>query len=170
MKYKLGVFLLGGVAGCALVMSQSLSELPLNPHAFMDQPDICSTCHKYWEGQLEPHMFSVMVHEVCEVCHAELGRSHPININPQDYDIQVDETIPLAYIEQLGDDVVSCGSCHNPHGEWFSPVKAYEKQPELFLLIVSPDEEIKYYKTYYLRASDPVKGYLVLCVLCHPYE
>jgi hypothetical protein len=157
-----------GAAAVAVAAVQSGTEPPANPHLFLENEDLCVSCHTYFEGQLEPHMFSVMVHEKCIVCHTKLGRSHPINVNPQDSYLRISDTdpLPLAYIEELGDDVVSCGSCHNPHGEWLSTAKAYMKQQPYFIL-VSSEAETLYYKTYYLRISDPVKGFMPLCQVCH---
>lgn len=169
MKPRLGAFILGGIVVCTFALAQTGGELPENPHGFMDQQTLCPSCHTYWEGQLEPHMFSVMVHDKCKTCHTVLGRSHPINMNPPstESEIEVPEFLPLAYIDELGDDVMSCGTCHNPHGEWLAEKRAYPSQLEEIVITDASGQEVKYFKTFYLRISDPVEGYMPLCVSCH---
>ena len=169
MKIRPEIFFGAALVAGALAIAGSVGEFPDDPHDFMEEEGKCGDCHTYWEGKLEPHMFSILIHEKCRECHSHLGRSHPININPDssDLDLEVPEELPLAYMDEIGDDVVSCGTCHNPHGEWLSSARAYSKQTAEFV-DTADGEEISYFKTYYLRIpGDPEEGFVHLCIACH---
>ena len=66
----------------------------------------------------------------------------------------------------------SCGSCHQPHGEWLSPSRCYPKQEPKVYLLETVNGEVRgtpYYTTYFLRVpGDPLEGFVPLCNSCHP--
>jgi hypothetical protein len=147
------------------------TQLPSNPHGPLSQADACPSCHIYWtkeDGQKElvPDEFIVSIPEMCWVCHPQekLGRSHPIGVDPLDSRpvVVVPEEIPL----ESGR--VSCGSCHVPHGEYLSTTRIYPQQEPLVIL-GEGENEIRYYKTLFLRIpGDPEEGFTPLCRACHP--
>jgi len=130
----------------------------------MNETRICAVCHASYRGLLDPHEFVVAIPEKCWKCHSPkaLGRSHPIGVNPKRsiQDIKVPEDIPLE------DGKVSCGSCHNPHLEYIAKTMAFPFQDATFIQREGR-LEIPWYKTYYLRKPDPVKGFETLCTACH---
>jgi hypothetical protein len=147
------------------------TELPPNPHEPLNQEDACPSCHLYWtnkEGQKElvPGEFVASVPEMCWMCHPQekLGRSHPVGVDPRESDpiVEVPEGIPLE------NGLVSCGSCHVPHGEYLARTRCFEKQQPL-VVIGEGETAIKYFKTFYLRIpGDPAEGFNPLCQACHP--
>lgn len=136
-----------------------------DPHAFMNADGTCLECHDTYRGDLDPHAFVVSITETCRTCHAKekLGRSHPVNVDPRygRADVEVPEELPLE------EGLVSCGSCHNPHASYVSRTKAFDKEVASYVGIEN-GVEVNYYKTYYLRISDPVAGITPLCSGCHP--
>ena len=153
---------------CLLAVAQTrstaLTPLPPNPHQFLNVETTCADCHNYYNGSLEPHEFVVEIPEKCWECHSKekLGRSHPIGVDPSrtPHTVEVPEEIPLE------NGLVSCGSCHNPHRDYLSKITSYKEQPAKFIQ-VDGRTEIPWYKTLYLRKSDPIKGFEPLCVACH---
>lgn len=157
--------ILGGV-----LLAQEV-ELPPSPHEPLNNPEACPECHEYWtdkEGRSEllTDEFVVNVPEKCWACHPQekLGRSHPIGMDPTECDpvVEVPEEIPLE------NGLVSCGSCHAPHGEHLSTTKSFENQmPEA--AYEEGENVIYYYKTFFLRIpSNPEEGFTPLCHACHP--
>lgn len=140
------------------------SYLPANPHQFMNEKESCPDCHKYYRGEIDPHEFVIYTPEKCWECHSleKLGRSHPIDVNPDNSESEIDipEELPLE------DDKVSCGSCHQPHSEWLSLTKSFKRQEVYFVQKVGRRKK-NYYKTYYIRMSDPEEGFAPLCLACH---
>lgn len=138
--------------------------VPPSPHAFMDQQNLCFSCHASYGGQVDPHEFVIEIAGGCLSCHnpAKLGRSHPIGVDPRRSAMTTfrPDSLPLE------NDKVSCGSCHQPHAAYLSPTMCYQEQEPEFTLTVSPDEETLYYKTYFLRLANPT-GFDVLCQACH---
>jgi hypothetical protein len=58
-----------------------------------------------------------------------------------------------------------CLTCHNAHGPFLSPIRAYAVQEE-----ENPDDPAgtkPAYRTYFARRSDPVRGFVLLCEECH---
>ena len=58
-----------------------------------------------------------------------------------------------------------CLTCHNAHGPFLSPVRAYAAQEA-----ANPDAPagaVPAYRTYFTRRSDPVLGFVPLCEACH---
>lgn len=158
-----GVFVLLLLA-LALTRVPAQVALPENPHLPMDAAGACAGCHAYFSGTLDPHGFVVEIREICANCHnpQDLGRSHPIGVDPGDSPttIAVPEQLPLE------DGKVSCGSCHNPHMAFLSTTRSYQDQKVTFLQREGR-VEVSWYKTIFLRMSDPVKGFEPLCVGCH---
>lgn len=141
-------------------------DLPPNPHQGMNEEGSCSGCHSYYRDEIEPHEFIIDISENCMECHSseKLGRSHPVGVRPADsrLEIEIPEELPLVNEE------VTCGTCHQPHGDWLSRNMAGPRQePEIW--VMEEEEEIPYYKTYYLRFSDPEEGFSSLCQMCHDY-
>lgn len=135
-----------------------------NPHALFGRADQCPRCHMYSRSTLEPTRFSVDCDAVCLGCHTneQLGRSHPRNVRPKDKFWKM--VIPEDF--RLDDDGrMMCLTCHKAHGPFLSTMKAFGKQkPEN---IRPPPGVPAYYRTFFLRLSDPVKGHAVLCDACH---
>jgi hypothetical protein len=148
----------------ALTLAPAGSPLPPNPHQPLNETSACAGCHTIIEGTLAPHLFVIPIPEKCWVCHSKerLGRSHPIGIDPSHsgVDIEVPEEFPLE------DGKVSCGSCHNPHMAFLSETRSYLAQGAEFVQ-KEGQVEIPWYKTLFLRKSDPIKGFEPLCTGCH---
>lgn len=152
------------LAVLALAQAPADPPLPPNPHQSMNEPAACADCHRYYREDLDPHEFFVSIPEKCWECHAEekLGRSHPIGIDPRRATTKVDvpEDLPLE------DGKVSCGTCHQPHKEHLSGIKAFADQQPAF-----PQARGRaggtLYKTLFLRKSDPARGFEPLCMACH---
>ncbi len=135
-----------------------------NPHAVFVKPEKCGKCHIYYRGEMEPARFLPDCNDYCMECHtaAQLGRSHPNRVRPKDKYWKM--VVPPDY--RLDDDGrIMCLTCHKAHGPFFSTVKAHPKQkPEN----IRPPEGVPvYYRTYFLRVTDPEKGHAVLCDGCH---
>jgi hypothetical protein len=151
----------------ALALSPAPAEPPFppDPHQPMRALDVCIDCHVYDNRTLVPHEFVVAIPEKCEECHSKkaLGRSHPIGVDPRFSPpnvVTVPEELPLEGGK------VSCGSCHNPHLPQLAQIKSYKDQAATFIQI-DGRSEIPWYKTFYLRLSDPVTGFEPLCRACH---
>jgi hypothetical protein len=151
-------------------VGQTIPGLPESPHSFMDREGGCADCHLYYNNYLQEHEFVTYVPDKCHECHAveDLGRSHPIDIDMSKsrLNINIPDNLPLITDEDFGENIVSCGTCHNVHGEWLSTTKAFPEQ-KWELVIEEGEEEIFYYKTYFLRLSDPELGFEPLCTSCH---
>ncbi len=117
---------------------------------------------------ISPHEFSKNITSMCvnDSCHTddELGMSHVVDISPYDTypNMKVPAEIPLNWDTEKYEEVISCGSCHNPHIDWLSPTKSYLKQD-----YYKKVKGRKLYKTNYVRIQDPKKGYYTLYSGCH---
>jgi hypothetical protein len=143
-----------------------------NPENPADQPK-CRSCHRYTEpgpgGTLEEHMFILPIYDQCMQHHhtpKEIGRSHPIGMDPNESDavVEVPPELPLESSDPIfeEDKTMSCGTCHQPHVDRLSESKASPRdQP------VEEADGIRLYRTNYLRMPDPVAGYATLCLSCH---
>jgi hypothetical protein len=148
------------------------TTMPENPHRSLHVEGECLACHGTYLKEVDPHEFIIPITEMClrESCHTvgSLGRSHPVGIDARRSEAikAVPEHIPLQ------DGLVSCGSCHQPHGEWLSISRCYKKQEAKGFLVetVGGEERLTpYFKTYYLRVpGDPDEGFTELCNSCHP--
>lgn len=149
------------VVALAITLATAQAPLPPNPHQPLNEPDACGECHEYDGETPDPHEFFVAIPEKCWECHSQkkLGLSHPIGVDPRHSPpgvVEVPDDLPLEEGE------VSCGTCHNPHMAYLSDTRAYNEQ-DVFLTLAG----VRQYKTYFLRMSDPVKGFEPLCLACH---
>lgn len=148
----------------ALPLTPAPANSPLpDPHQAMNAPESCGDCHEYDGEAPDPHEFFVAIPEKCWECHTQksLGRSHPIGVDPRHSPagvVDVPRDLPLE------DGEVSCGTCHNPHLAFLSKTQAYLDQPAT---VVPGRRGETWYKTLYLRMSDPVEGFEPLCLACH---
>lgn len=140
------------------------------PHAFMEEKARCPDCHEVKpDGEdllIEPHRFSVGVAETCRECHPgeQMGRSHPVDVEPRrppDAGSWPDE-LPLHWSDAVRSEVITCGTCHNPHLPRLSGDRLYSVQ--------HPWEGTGRYLTYYLRVrgNNSRDGFAPLCRACHP--
>jgi len=130
----------------------------------------CAGCHEVEpDGEdwlLEPHRFTVSVVEACRGCHPEeqMGRSHPVDVDPLRSRRSNDwpEELPLHWSDEERAEVMTCGTCHNPHLPRLSADKLYSLQ--------RPWGETGEYLTYYLRMRGRTarEGFTPLCHACHP--
>lgn len=156
-------------AGMLPLLSPALGAVPFdpayNPHASFRDPSGCHRCHPVVGGKTVSDRLRPGSVDFCVGCHANgsLGRlSHPVGGRPRDAYKAM--RIPDEF--RLDDDGrLTCLSCHSAHGPRVAAVKAYASQePE------NPDaprDAPRYYKTRYLRRTDPARGYAVLCYACH---
>ncbi len=110
-----------------------------NPHAHFKNQDQCPKCHLSPDSQPAPDRFSTEADTACLECHAKesLGRSHPTNVRPEEKYRNMKVPADL----RLDDDGrIMCLTCHTAHGQYVS---------------------------YFLRRSDPDRGFDVLCEACH---
>jgi len=141
-----------------------------SPHGFMAEEAHCADCHEVEpDGEdliLEPHRFTVPVVGTCRECHPaeQMGRSHPVDVAPRRTLGSRDwpEELPLHWSDDARSEVLTCGTCHNPHLPRLSIDKLYSLQ--------RPWEETGQYLTYYLRmrGQTPREGFTPLCHACHP--
>lgn len=149
----------------------SVTTLPESPHRYMTIQGECVTCHDLYLGVPDPHKFVVPITGMClrESCHSpqNIGRSHPVGVNLKS-SLQI-EAIPESL--PLEDGMISCGSCHEPHGQWLSATPCYFNQPPaVYLAEMVGDEnrETPYFSTYFLRViGNQLEGFAALCNSCH---
>ena len=110
-----------------------------DPHAHFRNPDQCPKCHLSQGFQLAVGRFSTDADTVCLECHTKesLGRSHPVNVRPEEKYRKM--TVP-ADLRLDDDGRIMCLTCHTAHGQYVS---------------------------YFLRRSNPDRGFEVLCEACH---
>ena len=152
------------VALVALLLAHAAFDPAYNPHAHFRANGMCPKCHLYAKGQRIPDRFTGASTDYCFGCHSKdaLGRSHPIGTRPRDRFRK--SRVPDGFV--LDDDGrTMCLTCHNAHGPFVATVKTFDAQkPE------NPDAQGGtpfYYRTRFLRRTDPVRGYSVLCDGCH---
>ncbi len=172
MRRRRGGWILALLAVAAWgLVSPAGTPPPENPHAYMDAESACGGCHRMErDGEdwlLDPHIFVRPVDEICKGCHPdrEIGRSHPVGVDPyRELGLRdLPEELPLQLTEGERDELMTCGTCHNPHIPRFSPRKLYARQ--------RPAEgAANRYLTYFLRIrpEDPRDGFAPLCKSCHP--
>ncbi len=147
--------------------SARVGETPA-PHGFMDDEERCIDCHQMErDGEdwlLDAHLFTVSVVAACRGCHPEeeMGRSHSVDVDPRNAAgmKEVPEELPLQWSDDARTDVMTCGTCHNPHLDRTSPTKLWSRQRPA---------EGGMYLTYYLRlrGATPREGFTPLCHACH---
>ncbi len=135
-----------------------------NPHAHFRTNGMCPKCHLYSGGARVSDRFTGDSIDFCFGCHSKesLGRFHPIGTRPGDRYRKM--RVPAGFV--LDDDGrMMCLTCHSAHGSFVATVKTFPGQePE------NPDRlsgTSFYYRTRFLRRSDPVRGWAVLCDGCH---
>jgi hypothetical protein len=142
-----------------------------SPHAYMDSESRCSGCHRVEKDGndwlLDPHIFRTSVTDACQGCHPpqRMGRSHPVGSDPLRllHLKQMPADLPLQLIEGDRDELMTCGTCHNPHLPRLARQKLFSRQPAF------PGRTGEYL-TYFLRrrSPDPRDGFTPLCKSCHP--
>lgn len=136
-----------------------------NPHSHFGKPDQCAKCHVYHRGNLETARFTADCTDYCRGCHKDeqLGRStHPVQVRLRDkyWKMKIPDNFPLD-----DDGKIMCLTCHKAHGPYLATAKAHPTQkPEP---MTPPAGVSAYYRTYFLRISDPVRGFAMLCDGCH---
>jgi len=134
------------------------------PHGHFQKPESCLRCHLPGDGKPDPGRFQPEADTFCLDCHRseQLGRSHPRNIRPKEEYRR--RKIPVEYRLDVEGRIL-CLTCHRGHGTFRSTVRAFPGQ--------NPEEGGSpgggpLFRTFYLRKSDPRKGFIVLCDGCHP--
>jgi len=141
-----------------------------DPHTFMTDQSKCDQCHDVvWQdskGDLEENVFVVSFIDYCNTCHkVKNGRSHPVGMTP--YRLvpkeKYPEKLPLQQMEEDGEGVITCMTCHYMHGARFSERKLFPRQNPF------PGKSSSFL-TYYLRVLPvlPREGFAPLCQTCHP--
>jgi nitrate/TMAO reductase-like tetraheme cytochrome c subunit len=160
------------VLAVLLAVALALDSGSDDPHGFMDDEARCAECHQVEKDGddwlLDAHIFTVSVTESCHECHPpqQIGRSHPVGADPRQALHMRDypgELLPLHWSGHEGTEIMTCGTCHNPHAERFSDQKLYSRQ--------RPYAGRKgEYLTYFLRirGATPREGFTPLCNACHP--
>lgn len=155
---------LAATAFLALLLALAAFDPAYNPHAHFRANGRCVKCHVYSRGEPVPDRFTGASSDYCLGCHSKeaLGRSHPIGTRPRDRYWKM--RVPAEFaLDDAGR--MMCLTCHNSHGPFVSTVKGYATQKP-----VNPDRPAGtpfYYRTRFLRRSDPDKGFAVLCDGCH---
>lgn len=156
------------IVGAILLLEPLFAGAPFdpdyNPHASFRDASRCFKCHPVVAGKPDAgHLLPGSV-DFCLGCHGaeSLGRSHPVGARPRDRFKDMD--VPSDF--RLDDDGrMTCLSCHRAHGPFLSRTRAYpgqDPEPPGSSAGLSP-----YYRTRFVRRTDPVKGFAVLCDGCH---
>lgn len=159
----LGLAAVGGPGGGA--------PSPENPHAYMDDEKRCGGCHHVEKDGddwiLDPHIFRISVSDICRVCHPtqQTGRSHPVGKDPLRV-LQMKQMpagLPLQAVDGEREELMTCGTCHNPHMPRLLRQRLFPRQP------VFPGRRDEYL-SYFLRVRSPDgrEGFTTLCRACHP--
>jgi hypothetical protein len=138
-----------------------------DPHAFMNVPTQCATCHRIdaRSGEVIDHEFTGEISSLCGTCHTKehLGRSHPVDVSMRRPapGTEVPGELPLG-----DDEEITCGTCHDPHSRGFllTGLSAFQ---DPFFEEVQPSGKVAYYKSYYLRLQECGRGFDPLCTSCH---
>jgi len=160
-----GLFIAAAAAAAAAWLLAADLYPRRNPHAHFQNPSNCPRCHVMAAGRPDPERFLPESNAFCTGCHqeSELGRSHPIRVRPRDryWKMKVPEEFRLD-----DEGKMMCLTCHSAHGAFLSTIKAFPAQkPEPW----SGGGAGVYYRTLYLRRSDPKLGFASLCDACHGY-
>lgn len=162
--FPLALLLLLWLLPVPLASGEGFEDSASNPHAHFRNPGTCRRCHASPEPGKDPDQFLPEADEFCLECHTTegLGVSHPRNVRPGDKPHSM--TVPKD-LRLDGQGRILCLTCHNAHGPFRSPTRAFDAQeaanPE------APRDAIPSYRTYFVRRSDPVRGFVVLCEECH---
>ena len=165
----IGVLLLAFALSLALFpVPPAAEEIPAasaaDPHSHFRNPASCSHCHVSPGSAPDPERFVPGADSFCLECHSldGFGVTHPRHIRPADkaYGMKVPDDFRLDVEGRI-----FCLTCHNAHGPFLSPTRAYAAQKP-----ANPDAPTgtkPAYRTYYTRRSDPGRGFMVLCEACH---
>lgn len=133
-----------------------------NPHAHFRANGMCPKCHIGPAGAGHALRIAGASTAYCLSCHSgAMGRSHPIGVRPRSRgttrippDLVLDE-----------DGRIMCLTCHGAHEPFVAATKAFAtEEPE------NADRApgtAPYYRTRFVRRSDPARGFVVLCDACH---
>ncbi len=165
LKLALPALILAAATGVVLLLRAIAAFDPAyNPHAHFRTPGMCPRCHLGPADAPDTKRFTGGSTDYCLSCHPQesLERSHPIRVRPRDRHREMRVPADFA-LDDNGRTM--CLTCHNSHGPFVTTVKAFAiQEPE------NPDRgpgTPAYYRTRFLRRSDPVRGYSVLCDGCH---
>ena len=120
------------------------------------------------DDKIMPHEFVRPITGMCmtDECHTdyELGNSHAVDISPYERypDMKVPKEYPLYWDTDKYKELITCGTCHNPHLDWL--------YPEPLQKIHKPVKRIKgkkYYSTFFVRVRSLEHGLFTLCKGCH---
>jgi hypothetical protein len=163
-----GLFLALALSLALLPVPPAAGEMPAgpaaDPHSHFRIPGNCSHCHVSAGAAPDPERFVPGADSFCLECHSPdgLGVTHPRAIRPADkaYGMKVPGDLRL-------DDEgrIFCLTCHNAHGPFLSPTRAYAAQKPANP--GAPEGAKPAYRTYHARRSDPERGFVVLCEGCH---
>ena len=141
------------------------SEDPaVNPHAYFKNSGTCPRCHVSIKSVLEPGRFLPEADAFCLECHSieGLGITHPLDVRPVG---KPDGTAVPNDLRLDSQGRMFCLTCHNAHGPFLSPTRAFASQE-----VANPGAPAgtkPAYRTYFVRRSDPVRGFVLLCEECH---
>lgn len=139
----------------------------IDPHAFMDRPAQCATCHQVngRSGEVIDHEFTADITDLCGACHTRehLGRSHPIGVSMRRTARGTEAPADLPLTDEME---ITCGTCHNPHARGFLLTGLSPTQEPLFEE-THPSGKVAYFKSYYLRQEECGRGFEPLCTTCH---
>lgn len=153
-------------AFACLLYASSAFDPNRDPHAYFASAAACPKCHATAGGKPDPERLLADSPNFCFGCHTEsrLGRSHPIGVRPSDkyWKMKVPDDFRLDEDGRL-----TCLTCHAAHRPFVATVKSFLAQkPEN--PGAGPAQPL-FYKTFYLRRSDPRVGFAALCDACHKY-
>ncbi len=133
-----------------------------NPHAHFRANGMCPKCHLGPANAQRAARITGASSAYCLSCHSgAMGRSHPIGVRPRD---RGTTRVPPDLLLDEGGRVM-CLTCHDAHGPFVATTKAFATEeadnPER-----APGTPL-YYRTRFIRRSDPARGFAVLCSGCH---
>jgi len=135
-----------------------------DPHSHFQNPESCPRCHSYRESKREPGRFLPGTDTFCLDCHSfeGLGITHPRAIRPGDGQrrMSVPTDLPLD-----DEGKIFCLTCHKAHGPFLSTTRAFASQESANPGAPAGTKPV--YRTYFVRRSDPVQGFVLLCEECH---
>lgn len=138
-----------------------------NPHDHFRQPAQCPNCHVYDGGKMDTGRFTTASIDFCLKCHLseERGRTHPLKVRPGGKFREM--KVPAEF--RLGDgEHIICLTCHKAHGPFLSTTRTFADQDQEQEIPTGETGASPYYRTYFLRRSDPAgEGLEALCEGCH---